>query len=159
MFRVRVVAPFLFLAAGCSSTTPRMPPATASQAIGPCEKLSIIQDGKDVADADGVFRLARRPFTVRYRGAEHPGLAVSPTTELIDALHRRARRELWGSAGDFIALSPNDLPLTKEFEIFVDDKSRSEFAEVLVQPAQSSPGVHASCSRPGSTASTVWASE
>ncbi|MCY1071335.1 hypothetical protein OV090_41720 [Nannocystis sp. RBIL2] len=93
--------------------------------------MSIIQDGKDVADADGVFRLARRPFTVRYRGAEHPGLAVSPTTELIDALHRRARRELWGSAGDFIALSPNDLPLTKEFEIFVDDKSRSEFAEVL----------------------------
>ena len=119
---------WLVLAAGCA----QLPPATMSQQIGTCEKLSIVQGGKEVESTNGVFRLDRQPFIVRYRGAEkEPALAASPTNNLVDALQQRGRKELWASGGDFMAFSPNDLPLVPEFQIFVDEKSRAYFASVI----------------------------
>lgn len=146
--RPLLFAAWLALAAGCA----REPPATASDdvvlepveargdttnaarvaPVGPCEKLSILQNGKDVAAADGVFRLARARFIVRYRGEEtEPGIAVSPTRDLVDTLRRRGRKQVWGSGGDWLAFTPNDLPLTREFQLFVDDRARSRFAAVI----------------------------
>lgn len=119
---------WLVLAAGCA----QLPPATMSQQIGTCEKLSIVQGGKEVESTNGVFRLDRQSFIVRYRGAEkEPALAASPTNNLVDALQQRGRKELWASGGDLMAFTPNDLPLVPEFQIFVDEKSHTDFGLVI----------------------------
>ena len=119
----------LSLQFGCS-TAPKKEAIITE--IGTCDRLSIIQRGNEMEPIDGVFRIDRGPFVVRYRGIEsHPALAVSVTGELSKALQHRGRKFVWGSNGDYMAFAPSDLPLLTEFRLYTNEKSREEFASMI----------------------------
>lgn len=119
----------LALLAGCAES-PII--KTSQQEVGPCEKLSIVQAGRETQPTNGIFHINREPFAVRYRGDEKdPALSASPDNQIVNALQLRGRKQLWASAGDYMAYSPNDLPLRSDFRLFVDEKTRNEFASMI----------------------------
>jgi len=91
--------------------------ANAAFKIAGCDKLAAVQDGREIAATDGEIRLARRPFALRYTGAGQPALHVARYPELSHALSRLGRHQIVGSADDYMALLPRDLPLRSDFRL------------------------------------------
>lgn len=117
------------LLAGCAQAPSD---GSSRKELGACEKLAVSQGGMDLSAHDGTFHLAREPFVIRYLGKEaNPALAPSVDNRLIAALKNRGRQYHWGSAGDYVAMDPENLPLLREFELYVDDKSRDQFSSML----------------------------
>jgi hypothetical protein len=122
----------LICVAGCSNA-PRLPQSSPPLAYGPsCERISVSQQGKEISPDDGLLHIARSPFSIRFNGPEtQPAIVLSKDQRLNAFLARHGRKEMWASAGDFVAHHPNDVPIRDEASFFVDEPSRDKFAGLI----------------------------
>lgn len=93
-----------------------------------CDALRFSQDGVAIAESDGMVRLARAPFTVTYLGSDsQPAIALFLTDDVNLGLTRLGRAQLWGSAGDFMAHAPNDVPMGRTPRLYRGEAGLAAF--------------------------------
>lgn len=106
--------------------------AETAHAASPCNDISIAQKGVEITAKNGTIRIQRLPFTVKYKNpVKDPSITLSTTPALNQGLQASGHNKLLGSAGDYMALYPNDLVLLDEFSLFDNAEGRKTFAELL----------------------------
>lgn len=126
------LVPALILLASCVDSPPARLPDLQLSYKPSCERVSVFQHGREILPVGGVLHIARAPFSVRFLGQEtEPSLVISKSQRLNSALTRRGRKEIWASAGDFMAHYENDLGIRDEAHFFISERSRSEFAAMI----------------------------
>lgn len=121
-----VVAPVVVVPPAPPKPAPKPVPPPQSRSALHCDDLFIRQDGQDIRPVAGVLGVARRPFTLVYTGGlPEPSLQVSAFPALAEQLDRTAKREVWGSAEDYILHRADDLPL-REGVGLIEDPDRQD---------------------------------
>ncbi|OAN50457.1 hypothetical protein [Magnetospirillum moscoviense] len=134
---MRLFAAFLVitpLLAGCAEAPPPPPDRPSAQITYPtrCDALRFAQDGQDIAETVGMIRLARAPFTVTYHGPDsQPAIALFLTDDVNLGLTRLGRDALWGSAGDFMAHAPDDVPMGRTPRLYRGEAGLAAFARPI----------------------------